>query len=135
MQPHHPRELAARGVEAILEHLEADGSDWARAQADILKTKSPLSLKVAHRLITEGASFADFAQDMTCEHRISARVALGADFIEGVRAVIIDKDNRPIWSPATLSGVTPAMLDDIFAPLPADQAWTPLPGAVGDWNP
>ena len=123
------RLFAGDSVEAILDHLLTEGSDWARAQADILKTKSPLSLKVAHRLITEGSAFTDFAQDMTVEHRISARVALGADFIEGVRAVIIDKDNRPIWSPATLSGVTPAMLDDIFAPLPADQAWTPLPGA------
>jgi enoyl-CoA hydratase len=48
------------------------------------------------------------------------------DFLEGVRAVIIDKDNAPRWRPDTLSGVTDAMLDEIFAPLPEDEEWTPL---------
>ncbi len=47
------------------------------------------------------------------------------DFIEGVRALIIDKDNAPRWDPATPAGVTDAMLDAIFAPLPEDEAWTP----------
>ena len=122
------RLFAGDTVEAVIEALMLDGSDWARAQLDTLKTKSPTSLKVAHRLITQGGGFTDFAQDLRCEHRISARVALGADFIEGVRAVIEDKDNRPNWSPSTLSGVTEAMLDDIFAPLPEGEAWTPLPG-------
>lgn len=116
-------------VEVIADKLTSDGSDWAKAQLEALKTKSPTSLKVAHRLITLGADFRDFAQDMRCEHRISARLALGPDFIEGVRAVIVDKDNRPNWAPATLSGVTQAMLDDIFAPLPEGEGWTPLPGA------
>jgi len=40
--------------------------------------------------------------------------------------VIIDKDNAPKWNPETLEGVTDALLDEIFAPLPADQEWTPL---------
>ncbi|HEY3888506.1 MAG TPA: enoyl-CoA hydratase/isomerase family protein, partial [Caulobacteraceae bacterium] len=50
------------------------------------------------------------------------------DFIEGVRAVIVDKDNAPRWDPQTLEGVTPAMLDAIFSPLPADEEWHALPG-------
>jgi enoyl-CoA hydratase len=44
-----------------------------------------------------------------------------------VRAVIVEKDNRPVWDPADLAGVTDAMLDEVFAPLPADQEWSPLP--------
>jgi enoyl-CoA hydratase len=40
--------------------------------------------------------------------------------------VIVDKDNAPRWSPAALEGVTQAMLDDIFAPLPASEEWRPL---------
>lgn len=40
--------------------------------------------------------------------------------------MIIDKDNDPHWKPATLAGVTEAMLDGFFAPLPADESWTPL---------
>jgi enoyl-CoA hydratase len=45
-----------------------------------------------------------------------------------VRAVIVDKDNAPKWAPAELAGVSDAMLDAFFAPLPADEEWTPLPG-------
>jgi enoyl-CoA hydratase len=40
----------------------------------------------------------------------------------------VEKDNAPKWSPDTLEGVTPEILDAIFAPLPADQEWTPLEG-------
>ena len=50
------------------------------------------------------------------------------DFLEGVRAVIVEKDNRPVWAPATLEGMTDAMVDALFAPLPAGEEWTPLPG-------
>jgi enoyl-CoA hydratase len=63
---------------------------------------------------------------MVMEYRIGSRVVRRHDFIEGVRAVIIDKDNAPRWDPATLEEVTDALLDEIFAPLPADQEWSPL---------
>ena len=48
-------------------------------------------------------------------------------FAEGVRAVLVDKDNAPRWDPATPEGVTDEMLDAIFAPLPDGQEWTPFP--------
>jgi enoyl-CoA hydratase len=46
-----------------------------------------------------------------------------------VRAVIIDKDQAPVWSPAALAGVSEAMLDEIFAPLPTGEEWTHWPVA------
>jgi enoyl-CoA hydratase len=49
-----------------------------------------------------------------------------SDFAEGVRAVIVDKDNEPKWDPATPEGVTDELLDAIFAPLPAEEEWKPL---------
>jgi enoyl-CoA hydratase len=113
-------------VEDIFEALAADGSDWALAQLAALKTKSPLSMKTALRQIRRGAVMADFARYMAMEMRIATRIVVSHDFTEGVRAVIVDKDNAPRWSPATLEGVTPAMLDAVFAPLPADQEWSPL---------
>ncbi len=58
----------------------------------------------------------DFADNMAMEYRIGARVVHEHDFIEGVRAVIVDKDNAPRWNPASLDGVTEAELDAIFAP-------------------
>ncbi|MCA3739361.1 enoyl-CoA hydratase/isomerase family protein [Phenylobacterium sp.] len=112
-------------VEAILAALEG-GSDWARAQADALKTKSPQTLKVAFRQLALGLAAPDFAANMAMEYRIGARVVQRHDFLEGVRAVIVDKDNAPRWDPATLEGVGEDLLDAIFAPLPADQEWSPL---------
>ncbi|EJL36557.1 enoyl-CoA hydratase/carnithine racemase [Caulobacter sp. AP07] len=113
-------------VEQIFEFLEADSSDWGKAQLAVLKTKSPQTLKVAFRQLETGAALTDFADNMVMEYRIGARVVQRHDFIEGVRAVIIDKDNAPRWDPAKLEDVSDAMLDEIFAPLPSDQEWTPL---------
>lgn len=114
-------------VEAIFAALEADGSDWALAQLATLKTKSPQSLKVSLRQIRTGAGLESFADNMAMEYALGGRVVRTHDFQEGVRAVIVDKDNAPKWSPATLEGVTDAMVDALFAPLPAGEAWTPLP--------
>ncbi|HEX4098483.1 MAG TPA: enoyl-CoA hydratase/isomerase family protein [Caulobacteraceae bacterium] len=113
-------------VEEIVAALGADGSDWARAQADILARKCPTTLKVALRLIREGAARTSFAEEMEVEYRLAVRMTRRHDFIDGVRAVIVDKDNAPRWEPATLAGVTDAMLDELFAPLAAGEEWTPL---------
>lgn len=120
------RLFGGHSVESIFEALEGDGGDWAKAQLDVLKTKSPQTLKVAFRQLQLGAQARDFAANMRMEYRIGARVVQRHDFLEGVRAVIVDKDNAPKWNPATLAGVTQAVLDDIFAPLPVDQEWSPL---------
>ena len=118
--------FALDSVEAIVAALEADGSDWAGAQRATLATKSPQTLKVAFRQLREGAARTTFADEMRQEYRIGARVVQRHDFIEGVRALIVDKDNAPRWNPPTLAGVTEAMLDEIFAPLPSVDEWTPL---------
>ncbi len=118
--------FAGESVEAIFAALETDGSDWAKAQLATLRTKSPQTLKVAYRQLREGALMARFADEMVQEYRIACRVSALPDFQEGVRAVVIDKDNAPKWRPATLDQVTDAMLNDIFAPL-IDGEWRPLP--------
>jgi enoyl-CoA hydratase len=115
------------GVEAVCAALAADGSDWAAAQLAAIAPKCPTSLKVAWRLLEEGARLDRFEDDLALEYRIALRMIARADFAEGVRAVILDKDNAPRWRPDTLEGVTEADLDAIFAPLPADQEWSPLP--------
>jgi len=113
-------------VEAIVAALKAEGSDWAKAQLATLATKSPQTMKVALRQLAEGAGMSTFSDNMRMEYRIGARVVQRHDFLEGVRAVIVDKDNAPKWRPATLEAVTQAQLDEIFAPLVTGQEWTPL---------
>ena len=114
-------------VEEIVAALEAADSDWAREQLKVLATKSPQTMKVAFRQLQEGLKARTFAENMAMEYRIGARVVQRHDFLEGVRAVIVEKDNAPKWDPPTLEGVTDAMLDEIFAPLPSADEWTPLP--------
>jgi enoyl-CoA hydratase len=118
--------FAAPSVEAILQALRENGSAWAIAQHDALLTKSPQTLKVAFRQLRLGRDLKRFADNMAMEYRIGARVVMRHDFIEGVRAVIVDKDNQPRWSPPVLEEVSEGLLDEIFAPLPAGEAWTPL---------
>jgi enoyl-CoA hydratase len=120
------RLFAADTVEDILVALEADGGEWAAAQLATLRTKSPTSMKVSLRLVREGRAKASFAEEMRQEFAIGARVAQSHDFIEGVRALIVDKDNAPRWHPATLEDVGDERVDAIFAPLPEDEAWTPV---------
>ena len=120
------RLFAGDSVEAIIEALEAAGTDWASEQLKVLATKSPQTMKVAFRQLQLGARAATFAENMAMEYRIGARVVQRHDFIEGVRAVIVDKDNAPKWNPSRPQDVDEATLDAIFAPLPADQEWTPL---------
>jgi enoyl-CoA hydratase len=121
------RLFAGDSVEAIVANLQAADSDWARDQLAILATKSPQTMKVAFRQLKLGAALTRFADNMAMEYRIGARVVRRHDFLEGVRAVIVDKDNSPKWDPPTLEAVEEALLDGIFAPLPSPEEWSPLP--------
>lgn len=114
-------------AEQIVAALEADGGDWAQRQRAILAEKSPQSVKVALRQLSEGTKMETFAANMAMEYGLACAIIRRPDFTEGVRAVIIDKDNAPRWNPQTLEAVDDSMLDAIFAPLPSDRAWTPLP--------
>jgi len=120
------RLFASDVYEDILAALTADGGDWALKELKTLRTKSPQTCKVALRQLATSAKLNDFADNMAMEYRIASRVLMRPDFAEGVRAVIVDKDNAPQWNPATPKGVTSELLDAIFAPLPADQEWKPL---------
>ena len=119
------RLFASDRLEDIYAALEADGSDWAQKELATLNTKSPQTMKVALRLLKEGAGMHDFADEMRQEYAVGAHVVQRHDFLEGVRAVIVDKDNAPKWNPATPEGVTEHMLDTIFSALPDDEAWMP----------
>jgi enoyl-CoA hydratase len=120
------RLFASDRFEDILAALEADGSDWAIKERATLRTKSPQTCKVALRQLAEGGAMTDFADNMRMEYRIGARVLTRPDFAEGVRAVIVDKDNAPKWDPATAEGVGEDLINSIFAPLPKNEEWQPL---------
>ena len=119
--------FASDSLEEVLVTLEEDESDWAHSELATLKSKSPLSCKVSLRLLAEGAGRASFADEMRAEYALAGRVVRTHDFREGVRALLIDKDNNPQWDPATPEEVTDEMLDVLFEQMPGTEAWTPFP--------
>jgi enoyl-CoA hydratase len=120
------KHFASDRLEDIIASLGSDDSDWAAKELATIRTKSPQTCKVALRQLAEAAKLNSFAENMAMEYRIAARVLTRPDFAEGVRAVIVDKDNAPKWNPATPEGVTDELIESIFAPLPQGQEWKPL---------
>lgn len=99
-------------VEDILAALEADGSASALDARDVVRAKSPTSLKLALRLLRIGSSAATLEECLEREFAAARVLVQRHDFYEGVRAAIIDKDRNPRWCPATLADVDD---DDIEA--------------------
>lgn len=108
-------------VEEIVACLGSNGGDWGRKVADTIGRMSPTSLKVAFRQITEGSKAADLASALQTEFRLARRCCEDRDFYEGVRALLVDKDNRPKWVPDRLEDVTEAKVDHYFSRLPEDE--------------
>ena len=116
-------------IEAICGSLESDAGDWAAAQLVALRKYSPLALKITFRQIRNGANLS-FDDCMRMEWRLASRFAQGHDFYEGVRALLVDKDNAPRWRPATLAAASEAEVESYFAPLTGDEL--DLADIVGD---
>ncbi|MGE0152778.1 MAG: enoyl-CoA hydratase/isomerase family protein [Reyranellaceae bacterium] len=106
-------------VADILESLAQDGSDWGRKTAAALHRLSPTSMKITFRQIRLGGEMS-FEDIMTMEYRMSQGCMAGHDFYEGVRAVLIDKDNSPKWNPAGLAEVGEDIVARHFAPVSND---------------
>ena len=105
--------FGAGAVETMLARLGDD------PRAGMLAAKSPTSLRIAHRQLSEGERL-DFADAMRLEYRIVARILHGHDFYEGIRAQVIDKDREPRWRPPTLAAVDAAEIDRHFDPVDAE---------------
>lgn len=110
------RHFARGSVAEIVASLEAEGGEWAAKVASTLATKSPTSLLVTYRQMREGAKL-DFEECMKLEFRLTNRFMRGHDFYEGVRAIIIDKDQKPKWVPASIGEVPAAEVDRYFSSL------------------
>jgi enoyl-CoA hydratase len=110
--------FSASSVEAILERLDRDGSDFAIATAQIMRTRSPTSLKLVFRQLHE-AERLSLNACLAMEFRLALRVLPSHDFREGVRAALVDKDRRPKWEPSSLAGV--GDLAHFFASLGDDE--------------
>ena len=115
--------FASDSLNEILAALDAgatDGDEWCAKEAKTIRTKSPTACGVTLKLLVESPTNLHFIDEMKMEYGIMVRLIHHPDFREGVRALLIDKDNAPRWS-------EPAQVDPFFEPLPCDEAWSPFP--------
>jgi enoyl-CoA hydratase len=101
-------------IEEILEALSMCSNEDAIAARDIMRKASPTSLKVTLRNMREAAKFSRVEQSFQQDYRIALACIDGHDFIEGIRATIVDKDRAPKWRPEKLAEVTPGIVDRHF---------------------
>lgn len=109
------RAFSQPSVEAVLEALQGEGA-WGQETAALLRTRSPTSLKLTFRAVREGRKL-DFDSCMRMEYRLTMRALEGHDFYEGVRAALIEKDQRPQWRPSAIEDVSDADIARYFAAL------------------
>ncbi|GAB0092470.1 3-hydroxyisobutyryl-CoA hydrolase, mitochondrial [Sergentomyia squamirostris] len=106
-------------VEEIIERLKKDNSEWAQNTLKTLSKMSPLALKVTKKQLDLGAKMT-LPEDLGMEYHMGARHVEKSDFKEGVRAMLVDRDNQPKWNPPTLEQVTDEHVDALFKPMGDD---------------
>jgi enoyl-CoA hydratase len=104
-------------LEEIIARLRQCGTEGAQAALDVMGEASPTSLKVTLRNIRAAATFDRVEQSFAQDYRIALACIAGHDFIEGIRAAIIDKDRSPRWRPEKIEAVTPQLVDRHFRPV------------------
>lgn len=100
----------------IVQALAQDGSAFAQETLDVLAQKSPTGMQVALRLLRAARASADVRECLQREYAACAQVLATAEFYEGVRAAVVDKDRQPKWNPSSLAEVTPALIAPYFRP-------------------
>lgn len=113
LRPVIDRCFGAGSIPAILAALEAENTDWAREQIATLRRMSPTSLFVTHALLARTAG-QPLEVCLALELVLTRSVTRHPDFAEGVRAVLVDKDNAPNWTPARIEEVDPEAISAMF---------------------
>ena len=108
--------LAGASIGEIAAALEAAPEDWAQEALASIRGGAPMSVATVFRQLRFCAGLPPEAV-FRMEYRLAVRLSGRADFREGVRAVLVDKDRMPGWSPATLEAVDPEAVESLFAPL------------------
>lgn len=110
------RAFAHDAMEKIVAALKQDGSEFALATLKVLSDKSPTALKVTLELLRRARNSKSLKECLVREYNSALTVFTSKEFVEGVRAAIIDKDRNPKWSPARLEDVTPDIVEKYFTP-------------------
>lgn len=111
------RAFGGDGVEAMLAALGSMPGEWAQKAAAALAQKSPKSMKLTLAAIRNAQGLGSLEEALNVEFRLCVRLYEDGEFLEGVRALIVDKDRSPKWSPARLEEVGVELVAGYLAPL------------------
>jgi enoyl-CoA hydratase len=112
------RVFAFDSFEQIAEALSTSPGEWAQKTAAILAQKSPKSLKLTLAAIRGARRLGSLEAALNVEYRLCVRLFEDGEFIEGVRALLVDKDRQPKWSPPRIEDISPDAVAAYLAPLP-----------------
>jgi len=107
-------------VEAIIENLNQVDDEWSKKTVKTMQRMSPISMKVSLEMVRRGHDL-NLEDCLKMEYRLVRRCCEDSDFYEGVRALLVDKDNQPKWEPKSLSEVDDAILKKYFSNLPSNE--------------
>ena len=124
IEPHVNQIFGLGSVPEILGVLSVRGGEWAKGTLEQLRTQSPTSLALTHRHLRT-AKGQPLETVLKVDYRLSQHLIDGHDFREGIRAFVIDRDEKPNWQPSDLREVSEAALDALFAPLDRAMEWAP----------
>ncbi len=111
---------AGETVSAILAALRSHGEEAANGAADLIATRSPIALAVTLAAVRRAATLPSLDDVLIQEYRVSCASLRSHDFVEGIRAQLVDKDRNPQWSPSSLAAVNEADVAEYFAPADPD---------------
>lgn len=116
-KPWIDRCFSADRIEDIVDRLQGSGEESAHAALDAMRKASPTSLKITLRNLRRAASFKRVEECFRQDYRVALACIAEHDFIEGIRAAIVDKDRKPAWRPDKLEAVTPEIVERHFKSL------------------
>jgi enoyl-CoA hydratase len=124
IEPHINQVFGLGSVGEILGVLGARGGEWAKGTLEQLRPQSPTSIALTYRHM-RAARGQTLETVLQTDYRLSQHLLDGHDYAEGIRAFVIEKDEKPDWRPKDLRQVTDADLDALFAPLDRGVEWKP----------
>ena len=116
LRPAIDRCFAGNSVEEIGEALRREEGAWAKEALGAIERASPISLKITFRQMELGVGM-DIEAALAMEYRMTQHVMAAHDFFEGIRALLVDKDQKPRWQHASLAAVSEEEVESYFASL------------------
>lgn len=121
LQPKINRRWSSASLADVASALEDEPDDFAKMCTKLMGGNSPLSMACAFELVRMQRSSKLIEDALALEFRFTCRASEQADFIEGIRARIIDKDGNPNWRFARISDVPKSVVSELLSPLPTGQ--------------